>query len=275
MTDPAAPLPLPDESLGTAPGRGRLQGRRILIVGGGSQPSDQSDAPIGNGRAVSVLAAREGARVLIGDRDGGAADETARLIAADGHDALTAVADVSDADACEQLVADAHSRLGGLDGLVINVGIGAGQGLAGTTIEQWDAVVAVNLRAHFALAKAAKTVLAPGSTIVFVGSVGGLRAGTNIPAYDATKAGLEGLMRHTAVEGAPLLRANLIIPGLIDTPLGRRAREGRPSRAEMRVPLRREGTGWEIAYAAIWLLSAESAYVTGQHLVVDGGLTAS
>ncbi len=268
---PAAGFPA--ESRGVAPGRGRLHGRRILVVGAGTQPSDDPEAPIGNGRAVSVLAAREGAVVACADRDEAAARVTAELIRAEEHEASVVVADVTEAEACAALVAEAASQLGGIDGLVLNVGIGLGRRMAGTTIEDWDAVVAVNLRAHFAVAQRAMEVLGPGSSMVFVGSTAGLRPGTNIPAYDATKAGLAGLMRHVAMEAAPGTRANLLLPGLIDTPLGRRASAGRPGRTRVPIALGRQGTAWEVAYAAIWLLSDESAYVTGQQLVVDGGLT--
>jgi NAD(P)-dependent dehydrogenase (short-subunit alcohol dehydrogenase family) len=101
-----------------------------------------------------------------------------------------------------------------------------------------------------------------------------LKPGTGIPAYDASKAGLAGLCRHVAFEGARRgIRANLVVPGLIDTPLGRLASRGRPSRAKTTVPLGRQGTAWEVAYATVFLLSAESSYVTGQSLVVDGGLS--
>jgi NAD(P)-dependent dehydrogenase (short-subunit alcohol dehydrogenase family) len=94
-----------------------------------------------------------------------------------------------------------------------------------------------------------------------------------LPAYAASKAALESLCRQVAVEGAPDLRVNLLIPGLIDTSLGRLASQISPLRDRVKIPAGREGTGWEVAYAALYLLSAESSYVTGQSLVVDGGLT--
>jgi NAD(P)-dependent dehydrogenase (short-subunit alcohol dehydrogenase family) len=109
---------------------------------------------------------------------------------------------------------------------------------------------------------------------VFVSSIAGIKPGTGIPAYDASKAGLAGLCRHVAFEGARRgIRANLVVPGLIDTPLGRVASRGRPSRATTVVPLGRQGTAWEVAYATVFLLASESSYVTGQQLVVDGGLS--
>ncbi len=136
-------------------------------------------------------------------------------------------------------------------------------------------MLAVNLRGAMLTARAALPMLDAGASIVFISSIAGLKPGSRIPAYDASKAALGGLMRHVALEGARQgVRANIVAPGLMDTPLGRAASRGRPSRARTPVPLGREGTGWETAYAVLFLLSDESAYVTGQTLVVDGGLTA-
>ena len=100
------------------------------------------------------------------------------------------------------------------------------------------------------------------------------RSGSRLPAYDASKAALAGLMRHVALEGAPRgIRANIVAPGLVDTPLGRLATQGRPSRAGTRTPFGRQATAWEIAYAALFFLSGESVYVTAQILAVDAGIT--
>jgi NAD(P)-dependent dehydrogenase (short-subunit alcohol dehydrogenase family) len=140
---------------------------------------------------------------------------------------------------------------------------------------EWDRVMAVNLRGAALVAAGALKVLGSGGSIVFVSSVAAIAPGSRIPAYDASKAALGGLMRHIAREGSRRgIRANIVAPGLMDTPLGRMASRGRPSRARTPVPLGRQGTGWETAYAVLFLLSDESAYVTGQTLVVDGGLTA-
>jgi NAD(P)-dependent dehydrogenase (short-subunit alcohol dehydrogenase family) len=147
-------------------------------------------------------------------------------------------------------------------------------GLAGTDAGSWDRTFSVNLRAHFLVARAALPLLESGSAIVFVSSIAGLRPGSRLPAYDASKAGLAGLCRHVAFEGARRgVRANLVVPGLIDTPLGRLATAGRPGRARTPVPLGRQGSAWEVAYATAFLLSGEASYVTGQALVVDGGLS--
>lgn len=251
-----------------------LQNRRILVVGAGTRSTGNDDDPIGNGRAISVVAARAGAQVACADLDGDAAATTAAMITEEGGRAHVLVADVSDPEACRRVVADAAQVMGGLDGLVCNVGIGAGMGITGTSAEQWDTVFAVNTRSHFLLAAAAFDVMEEGSSIVFVSSIAGLTAGSRIPAYDSSKAALTGLCRQVAAEGARRgIRANVVAPGLIDTPLGRVATGGRPSRAKAPVPLGRQGTAWEVAGPVVFLLSDAASYITSQQLAVDGGLT--
>ncbi len=250
----------------------RLEGRRILVVGAGTQPSDDDDAPVGNGRAISVLAAREGAIVACADRDRAAAEDTTAWIERDGGRGSVVVADITSEEACTSMVEAVADE--GLDGIVLNAGIGMGAGLKGTSASDWDTTFAVNLRGHFLVARAALPVLSEGSSIVFISSVAGLMPGSRLPAYDASKAGLIGLCRHVALEGARRgIRANVVAPGLIDTPLGRFASAGRPSRDRTPVPLGRQGTAWEVAAATVFLLSDDASYITGQTLAVDGGLT--
>jgi NAD(P)-dependent dehydrogenase (short-subunit alcohol dehydrogenase family) len=172
------------------------------------------------------------------------------------------------------VVAESAAALGGLDGLVLNVGIGLGRGLAGTTAAQWDEVFAVNTRAHFLVAAAALPVLAPGSAIVFVSSAASLRAATGVPAYDASKAALLGICRQVAREGMDrAIRANLVVPSLVDTPLGREASRRNAARTARSLPFGRQATAWEVAYATVWLLSGESSYVNAHPLILDGGAT--
>jgi NAD(P)-dependent dehydrogenase (short-subunit alcohol dehydrogenase family) len=262
----------PDESKGASPGRGRLAGRRVLVVGGGQTDIGEPDTPVGNGRAMSVLFAREGAQVAVADRDAKAADGTVALC--EGR-ASAIVADVTKEPDITRMVDEAHTKLGGLDGLVLNVGIGAGgPWLEGTTRESWDKVFAINLTSHMLTVKAVLPKLDDGSSIVLISSIAGLTAGSRLPAYDASKSALFGLCRHVAFEGARCgIRANVIAPGLMDTSIGRLATRGRPNRATTNIPLGRQGTGWETAYAALFLISNESAYITAQILAVDGGLS--
>src|SRR4051812_48736150 len=135
------------ESRGEAPGRGRLEGRRILVVGGGQRTYDAATDPVGNGRAMSLLFGREGAAVAVADRNIESAQDTVSLAETEGSRAVAIAADVTIEADVARMVEDAASALGGLDGMVCNVGIGVGGlGLARTDVEGWDATFAANLR---------------------------------------------------------------------------------------------------------------------------------
>lgn len=264
--------PMPVESRGEAPGRGRLQGRRILIVGGGQDDRGETDPPIGNGRAMAVLFAREGARVAVADRHIESAEATVAMTK-DGS-SVAIEANVAVPPDVKTMVSEAAAKLGGLDGVVFNVGIGAGMWLEGSTVELWDRVFNVNLRGAMLTLQAAMPLLAEGSSVVLISSIASMKAGSRMPSYDASKAALAGLMRHAGLEGERRgIRVNIVAPGLMDTSIGREATRGRPGRAKTPVPLGRQGTGWETAYAALFLMSDEAAYITGQILAVDGGMT--
>jgi NAD(P)-dependent dehydrogenase (short-subunit alcohol dehydrogenase family) len=249
----------------------RLAGRRILVVGGGQDNYGIEDPPVGNGRAMSVLFAREGAAVAIADLNAESAEATAELVRAEGAEAVPIGADAADEESVVRMFGEAREGLGGLDGIVLNVGVAGGLGLQGTTVEDWDRVMAVNARAHFLGLKHGVPALADGGSIMLTGSLAS-RETMPSPAYAASKGALESLVRNGAIEGAPSVRVNLLIPGLIDTPLGRLATKLAPQRADVHIPLGRQGTSSEVAAAALFLLSDESSYMTGQSLVIDGGV---
>ncbi len=265
---------MPGESTGQTEGPGRLKGRRILIIGGGQDSHDIADPPIGNGRAMSVLFAREGAHVAVADRSASAAQATCDQIKSEDGAAFVIEADVTSPSDIQRMIADATAKLGGLDGLVYNVGVVAEMWLTNITPEGWDKTFSANLRGAALALKEALPEMADNGAVVLISSLASLKPGSRLPAYDASKAALAGLMRHAALEGARKgIRANVIAPGLIDTSLGRLATKGRPGRAKTPVPLGRQGTGWEVANAALFLISDAAAYITGQVLSVDGGMS--
>lgn len=197
---------------------------------------------MGNGRAIAVTAARQGAAVAVTDVRLEAAEVTAELVRASGMPGHALASDAADPTACADAVRWAAGALGGLDALVLNVGIGLGRGLQGTSSDDWDTVMAVNVRAHFLTLKEALPVMDEGSSTVLVSSVAGIRPGSGIPAYDTSKAAQIGLMRQAGREAARRGgRVNIVAPGLIDTPLGRLATGGRPSRGLTPIPLGRQG----------------------------------
>lgn len=261
-----------DTSLGKAPGRGRLQGKRALIVGAGQRPTPEPATTIGNGRAMSLLFAREGASVVCADRDAASAQATAELVSEEQGTAWAVQADVSDPAAIERMFDEALRLAGGLDIVVANVGVSNGFRLATESAATWDAVMAVNLRAHMLIAQRALVCLPEGGTILLVSSAASVSPLGRNPAYEASKAALSALARAIAVEGQPKgIRANAVAPGLLDTPMGRAASARNPARATRPVPFGRQGTAWEMAYASLFLVSSESSYVNAQTIFVDGG----
>src|ERR1700689_4177387 len=168
----------------SAPGGrpGRLAGRRILIVGAGQRDHGLEDPPIGNARAMAVLFASEGAALTLADADAESLETTEAPGREQGGEGAVMLADPAAETGLEAIFARPEGFFGGVDGLVMNVGIGAGQGFAGTTVEDWDRVMAVNLRSHFLGCKHALASFTDGGSILLIGSLAA-REAMAIPSY--------------------------------------------------------------------------------------------
>ena len=257
----------------------RLAGKTAVVVGAGQTPGET----IGNGRAMAVLFAREGARVLCVDRDLARAEETVAMIAGEGGEASAFEANITRAADCEALVAAARQRLGRIDILVNNVGGGDGPTHKASEAA-FDRIVSVNLKGMFLTLKAALPVMreAGGGAIVNISSLASL-AGGNQVAYEVSKAAVNRLTTATAQANARHnIRCNAILPGLMDTPMavaGIAEARGESTEAvraarNATVPLGgRMGTAWDTAYAALFLASDEAKFITGVLLSVDGGMS--
>ncbi len=255
----------------------RLKGKVALIAGGGADgPAKAGEQlSIGNGRATAILCAREGAAVMVLDRSLKLAAETAEAIKAEGGKADACEADVSNEDQCQAAVEATVKSFGALHLLVNNVGIAIGGPLLETTQAQFDTMAAVNVRGHFLMMKSAVPEMkkAGGGAIVNVSSLAALKSGSGLP-YETTKAALLALTRSVALSHArDKIRVNTILPGLIDSSMVRRLIGDREDQVAPRIPMRRQGTPWEVAWAIVFLLSDEASYITGTELLVDGGLS--
>jgi NAD(P)-dependent dehydrogenase (short-subunit alcohol dehydrogenase family) len=246
-----------------------LAGKVAIVTGAGS----------GIGRASALRFAAEGALVVAADIRGPKVDETVALITAEGGTAAPCQANVAEGPDVERMVAFAVETFGGLDALFNNAGT-IRPGTAVSLSEQdWDLVMAVNVRSVFLGAKYAVPIIAAGGggTIVSTASVSGMGGDAASVVYSASKAAVINLTRSLAVDHARQnIRVNCICPGAIDTPpVGRMLTDPEARRRSERAHLLgRIGQPEEIAAAAVWLSSAESSFVTGQAIVVDGGLTA-
>ncbi len=262
---------------------GRLAGKTAVVVGAGQTPGET----IGNGRATAILFAREGARVLCVDRLLASAEETVAMIEAEGGKASACQADITQEDQVEALIAVAKERLGRIDILHNNVGIGLrDRSVTQLRAEDFDRIIDVNLKGMWLTIKHALPVMREqggGGAIVNISSMAAV-ASSNLVAYGMSKAGVNKLTRITAAGNTQyMIRCNCIMPGLMDTPMavGGRATEQGRSTDEIRagrdaqVPLgRKMGTAWDVAYAALFLASDEAKFVTGAILPVDGGMSA-
>ncbi len=251
---------------------GRLDGKVAVVTGGAS----------GIGRATALTFLREGARVVIGDLNEGSIAETVALARSQGHgERLAALrGDVSAERDVAALVALAVDHFGGLDCIFNNAGVGGAFGPIGdTTVEEWDFTFAVLVRGVFLGIKHASTRMKAqggGGSIINTASVAGIGGGAGPHAYSAAKAAVANLSRSVSAElAAHRIRVNAIAPGMIKTPLATGHREDAFDRlAREKQPWPERGEPQHIADAALFLASDESRFVTGQVIVVDGGLTA-
>jgi NAD(P)-dependent dehydrogenase (short-subunit alcohol dehydrogenase family) len=260
----------------------RLKGKIALVVGAGQTPGDT----IGNGRATALLFAREGATVVCADKRLDSAQETQALIEREGGRASSVQADITRAGDCARMVAaclQAHGRIDILDHVV---GVsGEQRGILKITEDDWDRIQTVNLKGAFLVAKAAapQLVQQASGSLIFISSIAAV-ANLNYLAYKTSKAGVNALTQALALQLAPHgVRVNAIMPGLMDTPMAieNQAKLFNISKDELRqqrdsrVPLQKKmGTGWDVAYASLFLASDEARYITGVLLPVDGGIGA-
>lgn len=249
----------------------RLEGKVAIVTGAGAAGDG-----IGNGRAAAILFAREGARVLLVDRDVALAEATQRMIAAEGGESAAFEANVVREDDCRAMVEAALKRWGKLDILQNNVGIGSSGRVPDIDEAAWERVLRVNVTSMMLSAKHAIPAMAAGGggAIVNVSSIAAWRPRGLTP-YATSKGAVEAMTRGLAADHAREgIRVNCIEPGLMYTPMVYAAgmpeavRERRRNTALLKI----EGTGWDIGYASLFLVSDEARYITGVVLPVDGGV---
>jgi NAD(P)-dependent dehydrogenase (short-subunit alcohol dehydrogenase family) len=241
--------------------------RRAIVTGSDS----------GIGRATAVALAEAGMDVgVTWHSDEAGAEETARLVRAAGGRAEITRLDVSDLDACGEVVGELASRLGGLDVFVNNSGVGQATPFLEVTLEEWRTVIATDLDGAFVCLQRAAQIMVDaecGGRIIAVTSVHEFQARVGSSAYDAAKHGLGGLVKTMALElGEYGITANSVAPGEILTPMNNAAGEDPRKTKRPGIPLGRSGGPEEIAAVIAFLASAGSSYVTGSSFVADGGM---
>ncbi len=251
---------------------GRLKDKVAIVTGAGTRGPG-----LGNGKATAILFAREGAKVLCVDADPARAQETVREIEKEHGAAHAFGADVTRAAECRAMVDEATRRWGGLDILQNNVGVESRLDLMETTEEEWDRVMAVDLKSMLLATQAAVPAMEKrgGGAITCVSSIAAL-VGHGRTAYAAAKAGVIGFVTSVAVQLGPKgIRVNGIAPGQIWTPMVERLGAAARERRRKASPLGIEGSGWDVGWGAVYLASDEARWVTGHILVIDAGLTAT
>jgi NAD(P)-dependent dehydrogenase (short-subunit alcohol dehydrogenase family) len=265
-----------------------LKGKVVLITGMG-QTQDESKG-YGIGAAIAILFAREGAIICGGNRSLDSAERTRNIIRRENQSAQCTVhqTDVTSDESVEALVDACMAEYGRIDVLVNNVGRSEKGCPATMDPATWDAQININLKSVYLTCHHVLPIMERqgAGSIVSIGSIAGMRyIGKPQVAYAATKAALTQFIKATAVIYAPRgVRLNTVVPGLINTPytaqmVQRYAEDGNASefmrKRDEQVPMGRMGTAWDVANAALFLASDAAAYITGQKLVVDGGITSS
>ena len=258
--------------------RTRLEDKVAIVTGAGATGSGDF---VGIGQAISILFARNGARVLLVDRNRENAETTLATIKEEGGEATVFVGDVTSNEDCQGMVQAALSRYGKLNVLINNVGISGPGSVTDVDEEFWDTVIDVNLKSVMLTSKHAipQMIEAGGGSIVNLSSIVGLRAGSGRPShpYAASKAGIIGLSNSMAVHyGRNNIRVNCIAPGHVRSPMVARHSSVEMLNLRRRAgPLGIEGTAWDVAWAAQFLASDEARWISGVTLPVDAGLLAA
>lgn len=258
----------------------RLEGKAGIVVGAGQSPGET----VGTGRAAAIVFAREGAKVLLADRDLDSARETAQIIVGEGGVAECVAGDWTRAADCQAFAAACTDAWGRIDFLQNNVGIGDGDGdPLRLSEDSFDRIMAVNLKGCLLSCQAIVPVMREqgSGSIVNISSIAALAAAVPLTAYKISKAGINALSQSLAIANAARgVRVNTIMPGLLDTPMAIDAwaaklnipQEEIRAQRDALVPLRAKmGTGWDVAYASLFLHSDEAEFITGALLPVDGG----
>ncbi len=250
-----------------------LEGKAAIVTGGGAAGDG-----IGNGRAAAIMLARAGARVLVVDRFLDLAENTVGMIEAEGGEAVAHQADLGHEDECQGVVAAAMERFGRLDVLDNNVGISSKGSVVEEGREAWEQVMRVNVESVFLASKYAIPEMiesGDGGAIVNIASTAAIRP-RGMTAYSTSKGAMMSLTRAMAVDhGADGIRVNCVLPGAMHTPrlfhrgMTDEARERRRKASLLGI----EGEGWDVGRTVLYLCSEWARYVTGQCLVVDGGMS--
>jgi NAD(P)-dependent dehydrogenase (short-subunit alcohol dehydrogenase family) len=254
---------------------GRLAGKVAIVTGAASRGEG-----IGNGAATAILFAREGAQVVLVNRDLARGEALAGQIEAEGGDAVAFAADVTQQDQAEAMAAFAVAQYGRLDILHNNIGFGSPGNPETLSLAEWNRVFEGNLTSAFMAAKAClprmkaggggaiNNVSSTAGAMGLSGTAGGL-------AYATAKAGMHGFTLSIAADYAlDGIRANTLVVGTVYTPLVAHLGDDGRERRRKAVPLQTEGTGWDVAYAAVFLASDEARWITGVALPIDGGFLA-